>query len=421
MRWWERTSATRSSPSSRQTQRPRRPTLRRRPACTSSTSSASCPPVCRSSSSARPAANRLLGVAPQNTSPAPVPVEERLFSLVLALIATESGLTKTEILSTVQGYRQRYDSTGDNTSLERQFERDKDDIRDLGVPLETIESPNDPGNNQTLRYRIPRAAYDLPADITFSPAERTLLNLAAMAWREGSLSRESQRALLKMRSLGVESTEPVIGYAPRIRTRDVSFEPLTDALTKGVRVTFPYLKPGSGAARERTVSPLALVQHQGRWHLKGYDHGVDGERTFLLSRITGPVRVTRQPIERREGTWAADALDELDAIWSANVAEIEAVTGSDADIRLRQRRGAEPSGDDRIRLHYTDPELLADELAGFGPEVRVLSPDSLVMAVVARLRRAQRMHAPATHEQAPAPEQTQSEDGRTRAEDGEES
>ena len=314
---------------------------------------------------------------------------------MLALIATEAGLTKTEILSTVQGYRQRYESAGDNASLERQFERDKDDIRDLGVPLETIESPSDPGNNQALRYRIPRTAYDLPADISFSPAERTLLNLAAMAWREGSLSRESQRALLKLRSLGVESTEPVIGYAPRIRTRDVSFDPLTDALTKAVRVTFPYLKPGSGAARERTVSPLALVQHQGRWYLKGYDHGVDGERTFLLSRITGPVKVTRQAIEKREGSWAADTLDELDAIWSSTVAELEIVPGSDADVRLRQRRGAEPAGDGRLRLHYTDQELLADELAGFGPEVRVIAPDSLLMAVVARLRRAVRMHAAA--------------------------
>ena len=43
-----------------------------------------------------------------------VPVEERLFSLVLALLATETGLTKHEILSTVQGYRQRYNSSGDN-------------------------------------------------------------------------------------------------------------------------------------------------------------------------------------------------------------------------------------------------------------------------------------------------------------------
>ena len=109
-----------------------------------------------------------------------IPVEERLFSLVLALLATEAGLTKAEILSTVQGYRQRYSTSGDNSNLERQFERDKDDIRELGVPLETIESPGQSGNNQNLRYRIPRGDYELPADISFSPEETTLLNLAAM-------------------------------------------------------------------------------------------------------------------------------------------------------------------------------------------------------------------------------------------------
>ena len=96
-------------------------------------------------------------------SPAPrIPVEERLFSLVLALLATDAGLTKNEILSTVQGYRQKYSHSGDNANLERQFERDKDDIRDLGVPLETIESPGQAGNNQNLRYRIPRGTYELP-------------------------------------------------------------------------------------------------------------------------------------------------------------------------------------------------------------------------------------------------------------------
>jgi len=103
-----------------------------------------------------------------------VPVEERLFSLVLALLATETGLTKNEILSTVQGYRQRYRSSGDNANLERQFERDKDDIRDLGVPLETVESPGDVGNNQLLRYRIRRGAYELPTDVRFSAEENAM-------------------------------------------------------------------------------------------------------------------------------------------------------------------------------------------------------------------------------------------------------
>ncbi|MCS5721869.1 WYL domain-containing protein [Herbiconiux sp. CPCC 203407] len=316
----------------------------------------------------------------------PVPVEERLFSLVLALLATESGLTKNEILSTVQGYRQRFEVHGDNASLERQFERDKDDIRELGVPLETLEAPGDPGNNQSLRYRIPRAAYELPADISFSPEEITLLNLAAMAWREGSLSRESRRALLKLRSIGADTTEPVLGYAPRIRTRDAAFGPLSDALARGLTATFLYLKPGSAAARLRTVQPLALVQHQGRWHLKAFDQGVGEPRTFLLSRISGAVKLGRQPLELAPGDYAAEALAELDALWEANVAEIEVVPGTDAAVRLSRRRGAKLSADDVISLHFTDAALLADELSGFGPEVLVRSPDHLVEAVKARLR-----------------------------------
>ncbi|WP_423260861.1 helix-turn-helix transcriptional regulator [Herbiconiux sp. 11R-BC] len=333
-------------------------------------------------------------VSSQKNPPAPVAVEERLFSLVLALLATDAGLTKNEILSTVQGYRQRYDPAGDNTSLERQFERDKDDIRELGVPLETTEPPGEPGNNQSLRYRIPRAAYELPADISFSDAETTLLNLAAMAWREGSLSRESQRALLKLRSIGGDTSEPVLGYAPRIRTRDAAFDPLSDALSRRLIVSFPYLKPGDAAARLRTVSPLALVQHQGRWHLKGIDNGVGEPRTFLLSRITGPVKLTRQSFELAPGSYASSALEELDEIWESNLAELEVRPGTDAAVRLSRRRGAEPGDGDRVRLHFTDVNLLADELAGFGPEVRVLGPARLVDAVVTRLRAAVRMHSP---------------------------
>ena len=125
---------------------------------------------------------------PPASSASRIPVEERLFSLVLALLATDTGLTKNEILSTVQGYRQKFQHSGDNSNLERQFERDKDDIRDLGVPIETVESPGQAGNNQNLRYRIPRGDYELPSDISFSPEETTLLNLAAMVWREVAAS-----------------------------------------------------------------------------------------------------------------------------------------------------------------------------------------------------------------------------------------
>ncbi|CAN5497409.1 WYL domain-containing protein [soil metagenome] len=328
-----------------------------------------------------------------------VPVEERLFSLVLALLATESGLTKNEILSTVQGYRQRYRSGGDNANLERQFERDKDDIRDLGVPLETLDSPGDAGNNQKLRYRIPRGAYELPQDITFSGDEATLLNLAAMVWREGSLSGESRRALLKLRSLGVAADEPVIGYAPRLRLRDAAFEPLSAALEKHLIVRFSYLKPGEDAARSREVIPLALVQYQGRWHLSAEEvTGTEqpgAHKTYLLRRIVGPV-ATGKPAPPRPGDHAAAALAGLEAVWEDGVAEVEVVPDSDAATRLSNRRGTERLESDsaatRLRLHYVDANILADEIAGFGPEVLVVSPAGLRDAVIARLERTARDH-----------------------------
>jgi proteasome accessory factor B len=321
------------------------------------------------------------------SSPQRVPVEERLFSLVLALLATDAGLTKTEILSTVQGYRQKYSTSGDNANLERQFERDKDDIRDLGVPLETIEAPGQAGNNQNLRYRIPRGTYQLPADVRFSPEETTLLNLAAMVWREGSLSGQSRRAIMKLRSLGVTTTEPVLGYAPRVRVREAAFEPLSEALERHVQVRFSYLKPGEESPRLRVVNPLALVQHQGRWHLYADEPESGTTKTFLLRRIVSPVDATSRTFEAPELDPSAQALADLEEVWSQRVALIEVEPGSDAATRLGKRRGTRAVDDNSLELHFTDANILADELAGFGPEVLVVSPDSLRDAVRARLTR----------------------------------
>ena len=323
-----------------------------------------------------------------------IPVEERLFSLVLALLASENGLTKTEILSSVQGYRQLFTHAGDNANLERKFERDKDDIRELGVPLETVQSPGDPGNNQNLRYRIPRGDYELPTDIAFSPEETTLLNLAAMVWREGSLSTESRRALLKLRSLGVTADEPVLGYAPRLRVRDVAFDPLNAALGRGAYVRFSYLKPGEAEARVRTVAPLALVQHQGRWHLSAEEEGTGIRKTFLLRRIVSRIATTGKTFPAPHADESARALRELEEVWNAHTAVVDVEPGSDAETRLRKRRGTVAAGT-ALHLHFSDINIFADELAGFGPEVLVVSPPELRSAVRERLIRTAVDHAQA--------------------------
>ncbi|HET8780219.1 MAG TPA: WYL domain-containing protein [Agromyces sp.] len=315
-----------------------------------------------------------------------IPVEDRLFSLVLALLATEAGLLKSEILSSVRGYAERYDGSGQNANLERQFERDKDDIRELGIPLETVESPDRPGDNQALRYRIPKGQYDLPDEVRFTPDELALLGLAAEVWREASLSADSQRALTKLRSLGIEPRDPVIGYAPRLRVRETAFEPLRQALDRRQSVRFRYFKPGEAEPRERTVDPLAVVLHEGRWHLHAYDRVAAGPRTFLLSRIIGGVEpVPGMTFDPPPAGIQDQILAELDELRLRNAADLAVTAGSDAEVRLGKRAVLRDEDAGVIRLHYTDAAVFADELAAYGPEVRVLAPDSLRDAVRRRL------------------------------------
>jgi proteasome accessory factor B len=142
-----------------------------------------------------------------------------------------------------------------------------------------------------------------------------MLTLAAQVWREGSLSTDSRRALTKLQSLGVRIDDAVIGFAPSIRTRDAAHEPLTTAIDRGQQVTFAYLKPGQTEADHRTVSPLALVYHEGRWHLHAHDDGVDARRTFLLRRIVGPVVLSGSAASTRpEPDEPIRVLDELEVL-----------------------------------------------------------------------------------------------------------
>lgn len=319
------------------------------------------------------------------------PAEERLFHLVLALIATDTGLTKSQILSTVEGYAQRYVAGADNASLERQFERDKDDLRDLGIPLETIDQLGADGDTKLQRYRVSRDAYPMPDDVAFTADELALLSLAGQVWREGSLSDDSRRALTKLRGLGVTIGDAVIGVAPTLRALDRAHNPLTVAISRGRQVEFSYLKPGDARPELRRVSPLALVQHEGRWHLLAYDEVRDGERTFLLQRIVGTVRQRAGAARTAAPGDAERALAELAELWRHNVATVRTQPGSEADVVLRNRRGSHSEGE-VLHVRSTDLTLLADELAGFGDEVQVLGPPALVDAVVERWERVVAAH-----------------------------
>ncbi|MGA1827440.1 helix-turn-helix transcriptional regulator [Microbacterium sp.] len=326
---------------------------------------------------------------PANAS-AKNPPEERLVNLVVALVATDQGLTKDTILSSVSGYREKAEAGASKDALEKMFERDKESLRRLGVPIETIGDWADPDDLREARYRVPTAEYELPEDIVFTSAELALLNLAGGVWSESSMSAEARSGLRKIRALGIAVDEPIIGYSPRISLREPAFAALQQAIELSRVVTFPYLKPGEASARTRRVQPLALVEYEGRWHVFGVDLGVRAERTFLLSRIVDDVAITRENFDAalREGA-GERALAGLTAVAEHNRALLEVNPGTEAALRLSRR--ALPA-DQGIRVPFVDMHVFADELASYGPEVRVVEPAELRDQVIARLEAARTAH-----------------------------
>ncbi len=311
-------------------------------------------------------------------------------NLVVALLATEQGLTKETILSSVSGYREQSEAGASKDALEKMFERDKENLRGLGVPIETIGDHADPDDLREARYRVPTAEYALPVDIEFTAAEIALLNLAGSVWSESSMSEQARSGLRKIRALGNPVDERIIGYAPRISVRDHAFAPLQRAIEQARTVTFPYLKPGERSARLRRVRPLALVEYEARWHVLGVDVATDAERTYLLSRITDAVVITREGFDPESRRGAGErALRGLRELADSQTALVEVHPGTEAALRLGRRATPATQG---LRVPYVDAHVLADELASYGPEARVVEPPHLRDLVIERLRAVHERH-----------------------------
>lgn len=319
--------------------------------------------------------------------------EERLVNLVVALMATEQGLTKETILRSVAGYRDQREAGASKDALEKMFERDKENLRGLGIPIETIGDFTDPDDLREARYRVPRAEYALPEDIVFSPAEIALLTFAGGVWSQSSMSEDARSGLRKIRALGISVDAPIVGYSPRVSLREPAFRPLQSAIEQSRAVRFGYLKPGDPAPRLRNVQPLALVEYEARWHLFADDLDAAAERTFLLSRVVGEVELmrTRFAPARRDGA-GERALAGLREVAARQSARLQVDPGTEAELRLG-RRGIQEGR--RLDVPFVDLHVLADELASYGPEVRVESPESLRDAVIARLRATEERNADA--------------------------
>jgi proteasome accessory factor B len=310
---------------------------------------------------------------------------ERLVNLVLALLSTRQFLSAERIRGVVSGYA---DATSDE-AFSRMFERDKTELRELGIPLETGRNS---GFDPVEGYRIARRDYEL-GEIELAPDEATAVALAVRLWDSPELTGQARGALVKLRAAGVEvdqNAQPVV--EPKVRT-EPSFAPLLAAVQTGQVVRFGYRRSGSPERRSRTLEPWGVVSWRARWYVVGYDRDRGAPRCFRLSRIIGAVLTVGEPgvvrrppdvnlLEFVAGTGDQEVTPTARArLWIAD--------GRGAGVRRRavvvERMTVDGVEGDVAELDLYFPESAADWIAGHGPDVLVLEPDVLAKSVQDRL------------------------------------
>ncbi|MBO0840927.1 MAG: WYL domain-containing protein [Sciscionella sp.] len=310
---------------------------------------------------------------------------ERLVNLVICLLSTRQYLTAEKIRGIVPGYA---DAASDEAFF-RMFERDKAELRDLGIPLETGHTS---AFDAIDGYRIARRDYEL-GEVELAPDEAAAVALAARLWDSPELTSAAHGALLKLRAAGVDVDDTATGAVePVVRTTEPTFAPLLAAVRAGRVVRFDYRRP-SAEVRTRTVQPWGVVSYRGRWYLVGHDHDRDAPRCFRLTRIVGDVTTTDQPttVPPPEGANLLEyVLGSNDGPPPApSIARLWVAVGRAQGLRRRAKVIDSLTVDgvtgDVLEIELRHLESAADWIAGHGPDVGVLAPETLAKGVRERL------------------------------------
>lgn len=304
---------------------------------------------------------------------------ERLINLTIALLATKRYLTKSEIFRSIEGYE------GSPEAKERMFERDKDDLRKLGIVIEV--GGLDPLFDDEPGYRIRSESYGLNLG-RLTGTEVALLSLAAEAWRGAALGESAQSALLKLASLGIASDfDSLPTMAPKLTVNSSNFVPLAHAITDRISITFGYISADL-QQEERHVDPYGLGSRHSNWYLVGHDHDRKAIRTFRLDRISDQVANTTKP-----GSFVAP--EDFDVLAFLDAELFEATKRATVKIRkgkghvLRESAHMISSDDefDLCQVSFANAERFLDVVLWHGDDVVLISPSGLREEVITRLQK----------------------------------
>jgi proteasome accessory factor B len=231
-----------------------------------------------------------------------VPKAERILNLISFLLAQREPVPISSIIGKVAGY----DDGASRDSLLRRFERDKQVLRDMGVPVEY----DAPSSFSPEGYRIPKETYYL-GEVSLPDNGAQLLSAifgAAQRGPSGDLSDDLRSALLKLGfEAGDDPAEALMGDDEGIGQEIVlklgssalvgrNLETIAEAVLRRKRVSMKYYTIHRDEVIAREVDPYGLgyagqAWNKGGWYLVGHCHLRDAPRVFKVDRLKGSVKI----------------------------------------------------------------------------------------------------------------------------------
>lgn len=301
---------------------------------------------------------------------------ERLINLTIALLATKRYLTKSEIFESVEGYE------GSPQTKERMFERDKDDLRSLGIEIEV--GSFDPLFNDEAGYRIKQERYQFNlGEIT--PIEISLLSLAAEAWQQASFGENADKALVKLNSLGVPGDiSQIPGTLHKLHDGGQDLALISRAIASTMVLHFNYLDlEMNSIARE--IVPISLSTRAGHWYLAGVDQEIEEIRSFRLDRILGDITASEGPKDF-EIPEDFDPHNSLSSVQTNDYALIDVRVGKGSNLRAIATSTRSLGEWDELKIPIYNLESLSAMILWHGMDAIVREPKELREFVIQELQ-----------------------------------
>ena len=300
---------------------------------------------------------------------------ERLVNLTIALLSTKKYLTKAQIFNAVAGYE------GSGEATDRMFERDKEELRSLGIEIEMKSI--DPFFDDEIGYRIIPERYQFDLG-NLSTEEVSLLALASEAWKESALSDIARSTSLRLQSLGINSDFSDLPLAPTIADVPANITDILESIDANKVINFKYIN-AEEQIEDKKVAPLGIYSQKGRWYLYAIDQEKSENRSYRLDRIDGSILKSRQGFQKPDFSLPKNHFSAVEALFKVR-----------RDHAFELISGAQVISEDEDWLtcqkSFISEDFAVSQILKFSPNVVVQQPIQIVSAVTRSLNELAKLH-----------------------------